>query len=436
MTFHPKERGALSRRALLRRAGVLAAVPLAGGLLEACANSTSVSSNTVPSTLPAGSGGATGSTVPVGPGGIPLARRESPVTLPLYPEVPAIASGLTPEAGPLKVYNWSQYIDPDTVKKFEKQFKTKVQITTFDSMDQAIAKLTSGDNSFDVFFPTIDRIASIVAQKLLRPLNHDYLPNLAANIWPELQNPFYDVGAQYTVPYTVYTTGIAWRNDKVKEDIASMEWKSLWEVGGNYRGKTTILDDPRDALYLGMLYNGQTDINTEDPAIIDAALASLKQLDSTASVKVSILGYQAMPEGRHLLGQNWSGNILSGALYFMPAGVKPDVLSYWAPPSDGPAANDCMAVMAGGKNPVLAHAFLNFMLDNQHAYDNFANFNGYQPPLKSIDASTLLTKLGMPDSLAGSIVTPQQFATAKTACPLTPAGEALWDTAWKTFNAG
>jgi spermidine/putrescine transport system substrate-binding protein len=303
-------------------------------------------------------------------------------------------------------------------------------------MDQAIAKLTSTSPDFDIFFPTIDRIASIVAQKLLRPLNHSYLPNLAANVWPVLQSPFYDVGSQYTVPYTVYTTGIAWRNDKVSDDIPSLGWKSLWDVGSKYQGKVTILDDPRDALYLGMLYDGKTDMNTEDAAVINAALASLQDLNKRAHVKVTIQGYQQMPEGHHLLGQNWSGNLLGGAFYYMPAGVSPSVMSYWAPDTDPPAANDTMAIMAGGKNPVLAHAFLNFMLDDNNAWHNFADFNGYQPPMQSIDASTLQAKLKLPDSLAPAIVTPQQFATAKTACPLTPAGEALWDTAWKTFNAG
>ncbi len=54
----------------------------------------------------------------------------------------------------------------------------------------------------------------MVAADLLRPLNHDYIPNID-NLWPQFQNPWYDAGWRYSVPYTVYTTGIGWRTDMV-----------------------------------------------------------------------------------------------------------------------------------------------------------------------------------------------------------------------------
>ena len=44
--------------------------------------------------------------------------------------------------------------------------------------------------------------------KLLQPVTFSYIPNLEANIWPQLTSPFYDVGSRYTVPYVIYTTGI------------------------------------------------------------------------------------------------------------------------------------------------------------------------------------------------------------------------------------
>ena len=47
-----------------------------------------------------------------GPGGIPLARRGHPVTLPLYSDNEPIASGKNTEKGPLNVFNWSAYVNP------------------------------------------------------------------------------------------------------------------------------------------------------------------------------------------------------------------------------------------------------------------------------------------------------------------------------------
>src|SRR3954447_1954945 len=437
--FHPKDvRGRMSRRALLERGAGFA---VAGGFLAACANSTDVKQAGGGSVTQAGSvvesGTGTTAAVPLGPGGIPIASRDRPVKLPTYNLAP-IDSNLPLEDGPLKVYNWDQYIDPEVVKKFEKQFKKKVTITTYQNEDEAMAKLQSGSVDFDVYFPSVTRLPILVSRKLLRPLNHDYLPNLPANVWPELADPFYDKGAQYAVPYTVFGTGIVWRNDKVKEDISALPnpWTALWDVGGSYKGKVAILDDPRDAMGMALFRNGETDVNTEDPAKVAKALQSLKELDQAVGVKVSIAQYQTVPEGKIVLAQDWSGDQIAGALYYMPDGVKSSALSWWEPSIADPAANDLIAVLTTGKNPVLAHTFLNFMLDETNAYDNFANYNGYQPPMNNLDFATLQSKLALPDSIAPAIMQRDDFATGLYYQTLTPKGKALYDKAWADFRAG
>ena len=81
-----------------------------------------------------------------------------------------------------------------------------------------------------------------------------------------------------------------------------------------------------------------------------------------------------------MLHHSWSGDLLSAAFYYMPKGVKPDVLSFWAPTQNGVVQNDFLCIGRAAKSPVLAHQFLNFMLDEKNAYDNFVNFVGYTPP--------------------------------------------------------
>ena len=88
-------------------------------------------------------------------------------------------------------------------------------MTTFENMDVALAKLRSGKLNFDVFFPTIDVMGQLVYGKMIQPLNHSYIPNIT-QAWPDFTNPFYDGKWQYSVPYTIYTTGIAWRKDHVE----------------------------------------------------------------------------------------------------------------------------------------------------------------------------------------------------------------------------
>ena len=75
------------------------------------------------------------------------------------------------------------------------------------------------EGGYDVFVPTQPYISMLVAGKILQPLNLSYIPNLRREVWRSLQSPWYDVGSRYTVPYTIFSTGIAWRNDKLVDVI-------------------------------------------------------------------------------------------------------------------------------------------------------------------------------------------------------------------------
>src|ERR687891_1801150 len=160
-----------------------------------------------------------------------FARPDSPVALPVYDDNPPLEDGLEPEVGAtLRIYNWEEYLRPRVIDEFAAKYEVAVEISTFSDMDEALATLRSGSD-FDVFFHRTDVISKLVAEKVLQPLNHSYIPNLGANVWSVYGNPFYDQGARYGVPYTVYTTGIVWRSDRVDEDIAALSnpYEIFWE---------------------------------------------------------------------------------------------------------------------------------------------------------------------------------------------------------------
>jgi spermidine/putrescine transport system substrate-binding protein len=388
--------------------------------------------------LPALSRLALAADAPMGPGGIPLARPDSPVTLPLWED--PIKSGLAPETGgTFTIFNYADYVDKALVDEFGKQHKVKIEITTFDSMDQAITRLATKAVRPDVTDITPDRLAQAVAGKLIKPVNHDYIPNLKKNVWPSLHSPFYDQESRYTVPYTVYTTGIGWRNDKVKEDIPSLEnpWSIFWNAQA-YKGYVGVLDDSREALVLAMLYRGMYDINTEDPAEIDKALADLKAMIPICNPKINITEYQTLPEGTSWLHHAWSGDLLGGVFSYMPEGTDPKVLSYWAAPKGkGPIQNDCWAICATTEKPVLAHLWLNYIIDNTVATDNFLNFNGYQPPMNSITPETLVAQGRIPENLKTAVMTAEDFGSGSIQeMTLTAKGQALWQSAYAKFVAG
>jgi spermidine/putrescine transport system substrate-binding protein len=434
---HPRDRSGFNRRRLLQGAagGALGVGALAA--LTGCENTTT----------PIGACDDGGSDLvvskPTGPGGLPLPRPDNSVTWAITDDNQPIADGVADEGGPLQVYNYADYMDPALVKRFEKATGRKVQIATYNSSDEAVAKLAAGAVGFDVIIGLSgSNIVNLVAQQLLQPLNHSYLPNLEKNVWGPLQDPFYDRGSRYTVPYVVWSDGIGWRNDKIEADVAAMEvpWDVFWE-SEPYRGKVAVLDDKRDALSMPLQRDAMRagivpDLNTEDEKLVAQAGRDLSELSDIANVKVAITDYQTLPEGKTWLHQSWSGDLLGAAFYYMPEGVPPSVLSYWAPEANGVVQNDFFCIGRTSKSPRLAHRFIDFFLDEQVAYQNFVNFVGYTPPQKAIDAEALIARGLIPKSLTAAVVRPDLFAFNQQLLQLTVQGERFWDQAWSKFKAG
>ena len=413
-TFHPREPRGFQRREFLTRSALGAlGLTMAPSLLAACGGSDSGTSAA----------------------SLELARPDNPVKLPLFDDNPMIASGLDPEQGTLKVYNYVDYLWKKLLKDFAKEYGVKWELTTFATMDEAIAKLSSGATDFDVFFPTPDRLSRLAAGKLLQPLNKEYIPNLS-NMWPVFESPFYDVGAQYTVPYTVYSTGIGYRTDKVKGTPADLDnpYDFFWNSAA--KGKVYVLNDSREALSAMLLRDGVTDVNTEDPAQIDAAKNHLIDLTKKVNVKYSEYDYTNLSEDRAWIHQAWSGSMIS-APYYLDKGVSPEVLGYWWPPDGrGLIGSDTMGILKSSKNPVLAHHFLNFMLEKTNSFDNFYNLTGYQPPLNSINPDSLVADEVVPANLATAVVRPPDFDKGYQELELSPDGQVLWQNAWAEFQAG
>ncbi len=223
-------------------------------------------------------------------------------------------------------------------------------------------------------------------------------------------------------PYVIYTTGIGYRTDHIKPPPETFDnpYDVFYEEA--YRGRTYLLDDYREAIAMLLLRNGVTDVNTGDEAALEQARQDLLALTDAVNVKTSVLDYTLVPEGQAWLHQAWSGDFVS-AQYYLPKGVDYTVLGYWYPPDGGGLiGSDTMAVLRSAKNPVLAHEFLNFMMDNDNAYANFYNFVGYQPPLTSLNPDLLVTDEVVPPHLDTTVVREEDFDTGYTLLELAAGG--------------
>jgi spermidine/putrescine transport system substrate-binding protein len=415
---HPREgwqgHGAprkLTRRSFLGRSAGAALALGAAPLLDACASALA------------------------GTGTLPLPRPYHPVKWPVSSGNEAIASGQAPEEGAtLQVYNWVAYVNQSVVNSFAKKYKCKVQITTFNTMDEAMAKLRSG-LQYDVLMgATVDVLGQLIEGKLAQPLNHSYIPNIT-QAWPDFTNPFYDQGWQYTVPYTIYTTGISWRKDLVDENPYAMAnpWAMPWQA--KYKGRVAILDDYRESISLGLMKNGIFNLNTTDYRQINLSRTSLEELSSLVNVRIDNNDFTEIPTGDTWIHHAWSGDMAAASSY-MPKGVDVKVVGYWFPPDGrGPVANDTNVVLRSATNPVLAHLFLNYFLDLPNVIENIS-FNGYMQPMTGVTPQVLVKEQILPPSLLSTVVLPSYFRRGVSQLQLPVDVDALWQQAWLVVSNG
>jgi spermidine/putrescine transport system substrate-binding protein len=176
-------------------------------------------------------------------------------------------------------------------------------------------------------------------------------------------------------------------------------------------------------------------VNTADPAVLGATRDAMLEMLSLSQPRVTITGYTDIPEGVLSLSQCWSGDMITGQ-YYLPEGVDPSVLRYWSPPTgQGLIGNDFLCLPKGGENPVLAHHFLNYMLTNDVALENFS-WVGYQPPMKSLSPDTMVADGWVPENLAAAVVKPEWFQVGYPLLELPPAVEAEYQAIWQQFKAG
>lgn len=419
---HPLDRRpGLSRRDFLRSSlGAAALLPSAAAILAACSK---------PGTTPAG--GAEPTTAERG-----LARPDNPVTLPMSGE--PIPTDTPIESGTLRVYNWDAYMHKKVLKGFEEQYGVEIEWTTFNNMEEGIQKLVAGQVQADVFFPTTDYVARLAEAGHLQPLNHELVPNLEANCWRSFSDPgpWYDTGWRYTVPYTIYTTGVGYRRDRIDDaDAAAAGYELFFDPA--YRGAVSYYDSYRDAIAMMLFRNGVFDANSDDPAAIDAAKDAIIELIAENEARLTINGaYAKLPEGEFSVAQAWSGDMV-GAKWYLPRDTPVDVLGYWYPQDKrGLIGNDTIAIPATAEHPRLAHEFLNFFLDEHWGYVNFAEWNGYQPPMTSIVPERLLDEGVVPEALSLAVLGEENFTLGYVQGELTAEADALWLDAWSEIQAG
>ena len=295
----------------------------------------------------------------------------------------------------LNVYNWSDYIAPGTLAKFEKETGIKVTYDVFDSNEVLETKLVTGNTGYDVVVPSLTFLARQIQAGVFMPLDKTKIPNLA-NMDPEIQANIakLDAGNTHSVNYLWGTTGIGYNVKKIKEvfgDAAPVDsWALVFDPANLAKLKDCgvyFLDTPSEIIPPVLNYLGE-EPNSFDPAVIAKAEARLKELRPSITQFHSSEYINALANGDACVAVGWSGDIFQAATRAEEAnnGVE---IAYVIPKEGAPMWFDMMAIPKDAKHPNNAHAFINFILRPEIAAE-ISNYVAYasanKAALANIDA--------------------------------------------------
>jgi spermidine/putrescine transport system substrate-binding protein len=246
------------------------------------------------------------------------------------------------------VFNWSSYVGPETIPAFEREFGVRVRYAVYESNEEMLARVMSGNSGWDVVFPTSYLIEPMRAMSLLAPLDRERLPNLR-HLDEPFRRPAWDPDLRWGIPYMWNATGICVSED-VTPEVTS--WDDLWR--SELQGRMTMLDDPVDVFAACLKRLGYS-VNTHDPRHLrDAQRAAVEQKE--------LLRAYINAEVRDQLV---AGDVLAAQLWSTTAQQAIDEnprLSFVYPEEGFPVYPDVAAILRESPRAELAHDFLNYLL--------------------------------------------------------------------------
>ncbi len=219
----------------------------------------------------------------------------------------------------LNIYNWADYIAPDTVKAFEKETGIKVRYDNFDSNEVLHAKLVAGRTGYDVVVPGSHFAKTQIEGGLLMKLDKNKLPNLK-NLDPAIQAQLakLDPGNEYLVDWLWGYTTVGINADKVKKALGATALPdNAWDLvfKPEYASKlkscgVAFLDTASEIVPIALNYLGKDphSKNADDYKAAGALLKSIRpNVTMFASSGSDYIDQMARGELCAVIG--WSGDI-------------------------------------------------------------------------------------------------------------------------------
>ncbi len=263
--------------------------------------------------------------------------------------------------GEVIVYNWGEYLDPETIRLFEDETGIKVIYDEFETNEVMFPKVEAGATEYDVICPSDYMIQKLLENDLLAELDFDNIPNAKANIGKQYweQSTEFDPENKYSVPYCWGTVGILYNKTMVEEPVDS--WSILWDE--KYKDNILMQDSVRDAFMVGLKLNGYS-MNSTDAGELETAKNALIQQKPLVQAYVVDQVRDKMIGNEAAIGVIYSGE----AIYTQRE--NPD-LEYVIPKEGTNVWIDSWVIAKNAPNKENGEKFIDFMCRPDIALMNF-----------------------------------------------------------------
>jgi spermidine/putrescine transport system substrate-binding protein len=278
--------------------------------------------------------------------------------------------GKTQEAGPLEdelvIYNWTNYLNEETIKAFEAEYGVTVHATDFyESNEELLAKIQGGATGYDLVAPTGYMVEIMAGEDLLLPLDHERIANIA-NVDDQFLGLSFDPENRFHVPKDWGTTGFMYLTDRVSEDLGS--WDDFYAVAPDYSGKYTVLDGAVEVTGSFLKRLGFS-WNTTNQDEVDQATEEMIKFKPHVEAITSTEYRELMGRADTWLALGWNGD------YFYIYEDQPST-KYVIPTEGTEFWVDCWSILAQAPHPNLAHEWINWILtpERQGVETNFTYY--------------------------------------------------------------
>lgn len=329
----------------------------------------------------------------------------------------ACRSSVNTKSNEVYVYNWGEYIDPETLVMFEEETGIKVIYDEYDTNETMYPKVEAGTSAYDVICPSDYMIQKMIDNDLLQELDFDNMPNAQENIGAQYyeQASAFDPGNKYCVPYCWGTVGILYNKTMVDDPVTS--WSILWDE--KYANNILMQDSVRDAFMVALKLNGFS-MNTLDENELQIARQVL--IDQKPLVQAYVVDQvrDKMISNEAAIGVIYSGE----AIYTKQE--NPD-LEYVIPEEGTNVWIDGWVVPKNAPNKENAEKFIDFMCREDIALMNF-EYITYSTPNTAArelieDEEIRNSEIAFPDL--------SQYNDLETFNYLGEEGDELYNSLWK-----